>query len=49
VPSYQITLFPPGAGPLTKVCINGNCSSTPLAPVVLSNTTLNTLLASFSA
>jgi hypothetical protein len=49
VPTYKITLFPPGAGPLAVLCVNGPCTSTPLAPVVLSSATANTLLASFSS
>jgi hypothetical protein len=48
VPAYNVTLFPPGAGPLTTVCVDGICSASPLAPVVVGSATSTELLGAFS-
>jgi hypothetical protein len=45
VPRYNVTLFSPGSGPVETVCVDGICSTSPLAPVVVSSSSLNQLVA----
>lgn len=45
LPTYTVTLFP--SPPLATVCVNGPCSSTPLAPVTVTND-LGTMIAAIS-